>query len=263
LKYDDAEAANFSETCATQPPTTETIGTSAPSTAAPVTEVPLAIAAPVTEAPASVPVTEAPTTTQPVTYLVSNVVDGDTIDVTGSDGGTFPVRIIGIDTPEMGACEGPAARNAALFILQGKTVTLTRGIDGEDTDKYGRYLRHVTVDGVDYGLTMIQLGQAIARYDGRDGYGVQAFEDEYHAADDATPDYSCPPPTTPAPPTTQPRPTTAPAPVAPPPPPPPPSNNVYYANCDAVRAAGAAPIYPGDPGWQTKFDRNHDGVGCE
>jgi hypothetical protein len=37
----------------------------------------------------------------------------------------------------------------------------------------------------------------------------------------------------------------------------------YYKNCDAVRAAGAAPIYPGDPGFQPKFDANDDGVGCE
>lgn len=51
-------------------------------------------------------------------------------------------------------------------------------------------------------------------------------------------------------------------PPAPAPAPPPPAN-VYYANCDAVRAAGAAPIYPWSPGWQPKFDRNNDGVGCE
>ncbi|WP_211291297.1 excalibur calcium-binding domain-containing protein [Kineococcus xinjiangensis] len=38
---------------------------------------------------------------------------------------------------------------------------------------------------------------------------------------------------------------------------------VYYANCAAVRAAGAAPIYPSEPGWQQKFDRDRDGVGCE
>jgi len=38
---------------------------------------------------------------------------------------------------------------------------------------------------------------------------------------------------------------------------------VYYQNCDAVRAAGAAPIYPGDPGFQSKFDRDGDGTGCE
>ena len=39
--------------------------------------------------------------------------------------------------------------------------------------------------------------------------------------------------------------------------------SVHYKNCDDVRAHGAAPIRPGDPGWQSKFDRNHDGVGCE
>lgn len=57
----------------------------------------------------------------------------------------------------------------------------------------------------------------------------------------------------------------APAPAAPAAPAPaaPPAGNVYYQNCDAVRAAGAAPIYPGDPGFQPKFDRNNDGVGCE
>jgi hypothetical protein len=36
-----------------------------------------------------------------------------------------------------------------------------------------------------------------------------------------------------------------------------------YANCAAVRAAGAAPIRPGDPGWRDEFDGNQDGVGCE
>ena len=37
----------------------------------------------------------------------------------------------------------------------------------------------------------------------------------------------------------------------------------YYKNCDAVRAAGAAPIHAGDPGWQQKFDADKDGTGCE
>lgn len=50
----------------------------------------------------------------------------------------------------------------------------------------------------------------------------------------------------------------APAPVAPAPAP-----DVYYANCDAVRAAGAAPIYAGQPGYSYKLDRDKDGVGCE
>jgi hypothetical protein len=36
-----------------------------------------------------------------------------------------------------------------------------------------------------------------------------------------------------------------------------------YANCAAVRAAGAAPIRRGDPGYAAKLDRDGDGVGCE
>ena len=35
-----------------------------------------------------------------------------------------------------------------------------------------------------------------------------------------------------------------------------------FANCSAVRAAGKAPIHPGDPGWSDKLDRNHDGKAC-
>jgi hypothetical protein len=38
---------------------------------------------------------------------------------------------------------------------------------------------------------------------------------------------------------------------------------VYYENCDAARAAGAAPVYRGDPGYAKKLDRDGDGVGCE
>ncbi|MCZ4537949.1 excalibur calcium-binding domain-containing protein [Gordonia terrae] len=40
-------------------------------------------------------------------------------------------------------------------------------------------------------------------------------------------------------------------------------SSVYYANCSAVRAAGAAPIYAGQPGYSSKLDRDGDGVACE
>jgi hypothetical protein len=36
-----------------------------------------------------------------------------------------------------------------------------------------------------------------------------------------------------------------------------------YADCDAVRAAGAAPIRRGEPGWSDDFDGDGDGIGCE
>ena len=38
---------------------------------------------------------------------------------------------------------------------------------------------------------------------------------------------------------------------------------VSYANCDAVRAAGAAPLHEGDPGYGPHLDRDGDGIGCE
>lgn len=39
--------------------------------------------------------------------------------------------------------------------------------------------------------------------------------------------------------------------------------NVYYKNCAAARAAGAAPVHRGDPGYARHLDRDGDGVGCE
>ncbi len=39
--------------------------------------------------------------------------------------------------------------------------------------------------------------------------------------------------------------------------------SAYYPNCAAARAAGAAPLYVGSPGYSTKLDRDRDGVACE
>ncbi|MEV5592939.1 excalibur calcium-binding domain-containing protein [Streptomyces sp. NPDC052496] len=39
--------------------------------------------------------------------------------------------------------------------------------------------------------------------------------------------------------------------------------DVRYANCAAVRAAGAAPLHAGDPGYGRHLDRDGDGVACE
>ncbi len=38
---------------------------------------------------------------------------------------------------------------------------------------------------------------------------------------------------------------------------------VYFRNCDAARAAGAAPVRRGDPGYGSHLDRDGDGSGCE
>ncbi|GAB6936808.1 GmrSD restriction endonuclease domain-containing protein [Isoptericola variabilis] len=36
-----------------------------------------------------------------------------------------------------------------------------------------------------------------------------------------------------------------------------------FANCDAARAAGAAPVHRGDPGYSSRLDRDGDGTACE
>jgi SH3-like domain-containing protein len=41
------------------------------------------------------------------------------------------------------------------------------------------------------------------------------------------------------------------------------SSSVYYRNCSAARAAGAAPIHAGEPGYASHLDRDADGVACE
>jgi hypothetical protein len=40
-------------------------------------------------------------------------------------------------------------------------------------------------------------------------------------------------------------------------------NQVFYRNCSEARAAGAAPIMRGEPGYAGRLDRDNDGVACE
>jgi hypothetical protein len=42
-----------------------------------------------------------------------------------------------------------------------------------------------------------------------------------------------------------------------------PAPAAYYANCSAAKAAGAAPLYRGQPGYSSSLDRDGDGVACE
>lgn len=73
-----------------------------------------------------------------------------------------------------------------------------------------------------------------------------------------------PAPVAPAPVAPEPEPV-APVPVAPEPvaPAPAPAPAAAFANCTAAKAAGAAPLYAGSPGYAPKLDRDGDGVACE
>ena len=39
--------------------------------------------------------------------------------------------------------------------------------------------------------------------------------------------------------------------------------DAYYANCTEAKAAGAAPMYRGSPGYRADLDRDHDGIACD
>lgn len=127
---------------------------------------------------------------QPRTYLVTRVIDGDTIELGNGAG----VRIVGIDTPEVGQCGYDAATRHLSRLVLDERVRLT--MSDESVDHYGRWLRYVDVGPVDAGLHQIEQGFAIARYDSRDGYGFHVREPAYIAADRASTGRSC---VTPAP----------------------------------------------------------------
>lgn len=203
--------------------------------------------------------------------VVVAVVDGDTVRVRPAGSDTVQrVRLIGIDAPETGTCEAAAATTALEMLVLNRSVTLTMGGDGEDLDPYGRALRYVDTTDGDAGLALLNGGHVIARYDSRDGYGRHDLEDNYIAADAASPALACSvgpstitelPPTPVAPlvgadadrthpdsgPTTTSRDPDA----------------ASYPNCTAARAAGAAPLYAGAPGYSAELDRDGDGVACE
>jgi hypothetical protein len=40
-------------------------------------------------------------------------------------------------------------------------------------------------------------------------------------------------------------------------------SEVHYPNCAAARAAGAAPVRRGEPGYRPELDLNGDGIACE
>lgn len=99
------------------------------------------------------------------TYLVTSVIDGDTIDVS-KDGKTDRIRLIGIDTPETDPrntveCFGKEATARATQLMKGKAVTLESDPSQDNVDKYGRLLRYVFLtDGTNVNYQMVKEGFA-------------------------------------------------------------------------------------------------------
>lgn len=99
-------------------------------------------------------------------YVVSEVVDGDTIKVQ-KDGKTETVRLIGIDTPETVdprkpvQCFGKEASAKTKELLLNKEVTLESDPSQDAVDKYGRTLAYIYLqDGTNVNLLLVAEGYA-------------------------------------------------------------------------------------------------------
>lgn len=159
-------------------------GCAAPPSVADVVEPAVAPTTPTTlTTPKPTPAPPAPAEPAPAQFAFVAVVDGDTIETSA---GT--VRIIGIDTPERGECGDLQASSAVSGLLSaGDPVELALPAGQNEQDRYGRLIRYVTTaSGVDLGLMQLEAGNAVARYDSRDGYPAHPRETAYHAAQVAT-----------------------------------------------------------------------------
>ena len=98
----------------------------------------------------------------PTSAVVSNVVDGDTIDLDSGE----RIRYLLVDTPEStgGAtdCFGQNAKQFNTDLVLGKTIEL--GYDVEPTDRFGRLLAWITVDGQDVNRLLVERGYACTLY---------------------------------------------------------------------------------------------------
>lgn len=133
-------------------------------------------------------------------YTVTQVTDGDTVEVWPEIDGVNDVRLIGMDTPEKYGPEGsqPLADEAAAFterILKESDNRVTLRFDVEKLDRYGRVLAYVYPrDGGMHNRLLLEEGyaqvatfppnvrhldefrraQARAREDGRGIWGLPA-----------------------------------------------------------------------------------------
>jgi micrococcal nuclease len=90
------------------------------------------------------------------TGKVVGVSDGDTITVLKADNTTVKVRLSAIDCPETAQDFGAKAKAATSRLCYGKTVT----VESEGTDRYGRTLAFVYVDGLCVNKELLKLGMA-------------------------------------------------------------------------------------------------------
>lgn len=93
---------------------------------------------------------------------VVRIIDGDTIEVSLSNGRVEKVRYIGIDTPELRDKPlGELAKLANKRFVDGKNIRMER--DVSERDRFGRLLRYVYVGETLINAELVREGQARAK----------------------------------------------------------------------------------------------------
>lgn len=99
----------------------------------------------------------------PTTGVVARAIDGDTIELDTGE----RIRYLLVDTPESvnGAsdCWGENAHQLNDQLVTGQTVQLDYD-ESACTDRFGRTLAYVTVNGVDVNATLVERGYACVLY---------------------------------------------------------------------------------------------------
>ncbi|CAN7197846.1 excalibur calcium-binding domain-containing protein [Ensifer adhaerens] len=184
-------------------------------------------------------------TVTPVFAAKVNLVDGDTIKI-----GRKTIRIVEIDAPETykPRCEqelikGFAAKQRLRELLDAGNITY----EPTGTDRYNRTLAHVFAGGINVGTMLIAEGHALSYRPGVDAKlerlrawcGANAqLEGGFSQGKAVGAEQEA-----------------VGAPLV--------TTSASYRNCAQARAAGAAPLYAGNPGYSSRLDRDGDGVACE
>lgn len=87
---------------------------------------------------------------------VHRILDGDTYHVLRATGEIVVVRLWGVDAPEAGQPYGAAATRRVQRSIGGKRIRVTV----EDTDRYGRFVSRVEVEGKSLGHMLVREGLA-------------------------------------------------------------------------------------------------------
>ena len=109
-----------------------------------------------TPSPAPTPSPPSPSPSPSPDIKVYRIIDGDTIELTNGE----RVRLIGIDSAEVGQCYYLEAKNKLEDLLQGKEIRL--GKDISERDKYGRLLSYIYIGNIFVNHELVRQGYARA-----------------------------------------------------------------------------------------------------